>query len=191
MRIGILDLQGDVREHANAFLKCGVDVARVKKAWQLSDVDALVIPGGESTTIGTLMERYGLSELIRRRALEGMPVFGTCAGLILMASSVLEEDVPGRLGIINVAVRRNAYGRQIESFEADIHIPAIGDDPFRAVFIRAPVIESISPGVEVLAEFEGYPVLVREGKFLASSFHPELTDDLRICRYFLDMIQGG
>ena len=188
MKIGVLALQGDVREHARALQAVGATPVLVKHRATLDSADALVIPGGESTTIGKLLARFDLLEAVTERARSGMPLYGTCAGAILMASSVEgREDAPHRLGVMDVAVTRNAYGRQVESFEADLDVEGLAE-PFRAVFIRAPVIERAGDAVEVLAELDGKPVLVRQGHLLASTFHPEMTPDLRVHELFLRMV---
>jgi 5'-phosphate synthase pdxT subunit len=190
MKVGVLALQGDVREHMRALEAVGVAPVAVKRLDELNSVDALIIPGGESTTIGKLLDRFELLEPLNRRVAEGMAAYGTCAGLILMANGVVgKEDAPHRVGALDVDVRRNAYGRQVESFEADLDL-AGGDGPFRAVFIRAPIIERIGDGVSVIASFDGHPVLVKQGRLLASSFHPEMTGDRRIHQMFVDMVAG-
>jgi pyridoxal 5'-phosphate synthase pdxT subunit len=189
MKIGVLALQGDVREHVRALESAGAAPVPVKRAREVEDVDGLIVPGGESTTIGKLLDRFGLLEPIRTRAEAGMPLWGTCAGLILMARAVAgREDAPHRFGVLDVCVRRNAYGRQTESFETDLDIDGL-DEPFRAVFIRAPVIEQTGADVEVLARFDGNPVLVRRGALLASSFHPEMTGDCRVHEMFVEMAE--
>lgn len=189
-KIGVLDLQGAVAEHIEMLKSIGCDTVAVKKAEQLDGLQGLVIPGGESTTIGKLMERYGLAEEIKKRAQDGMAIFGTCAGLILLA-----EDIDGssqmRLGLMGIRVKRNAFGRQVESFEADIPVPVLGDTPFRAIFIRAPYIESVKPGVEELARVDGKIVFARQGRFLVSAFHPELSSDDRVHRYFVEQVVKG
>ncbi len=177
MRIGVLAIQGDFREHAAMLRRLGAHPVEVRKADELDNLDGLVIPGGESTAIMRLAKIYGLEEALRRFK---RPVFGTCAGMIL-----LDRD---HLGLVDMSVRRNAYGRQVASFEADLEL-AGQTDPVRGVFIRAPRVASTGPGVEVLAELEGEPVLLREGRFLVASFHPELTDDLRVHELFLDMVR--
>ena len=179
LRIGVLAVQGNFREHAAMLRRLGADVVEVRKAEQLERLDGLVIPGGESTTFTRLMELYGLDEAIRdfRGA-----VLGTCAGMI-----VLDRD---HLGLVDVGVRRNAFGRQVASFETDLELPG-GGAPLRAVFIRAPWIEDVGPGVEVLAELDGHPVLAREGRFVVAAFHPELTDDTRLHEMFLELAQEG
>jgi 5'-phosphate synthase pdxT subunit len=176
-RIGVLAVQGNFREHAQMLRCLGADVVEVRKAEELEGLDGLVIPGGESTTFMRLMGLYGLDEAIRRF---DRPVFGTCAGMI-----VLDRD---HLGLVDVAVRRNAFGRQVASFEADLSLPG-EDRPVRAVFIRAPWIEDVGANVEVLAEIDGRPVLAREGRFLVAAFHPELTDDTRLHEMFLESVR--
>ncbi len=188
LKVGVLALQGDVREHLSALDAAGVSPRPVKRADELAGVDAMVLPGGESTTIGKLLDRFGLLEPLRDRAADGMPLYGTCAGLILMARDIVGAHVsPRRLGVLDVVVRRNAYGRQVDSFEADLEVTGF-DEPFRAVFIRAPSIEEVGQDVEVLATVEGTAVLVRQGSLLASSFHPEMTSDARIHELFVNTI---
>lgn len=190
MKVGILGLQGDVREHERAVADAGGTSVVIKHPRQLEDVDALVLPGGESTTIGKLLDRFGFLEPLTALAAAGMPLYGTCAGLILMAARVTGgHDAPHRLELLDVAVRRNGYGRQVDSFEADIPVVGLAD-PVRAVFIRAPVIDETGPEVEVLATFEDKPVLVRQGHLLASSFHPEIAGDNRIHSLFLEMAKA-
>lgn len=168
----------------------------IKKPHELSRIDALIIPGGESTTIGKLMVKYGFVDVIRELHEEGLPIYGTCAGLILLAKRISEGTQPfdstqGRplLGLMDIEARRNAFGRQRESFEADLDIAGITPPPFPAVFIRAPWIESVEPGVTIMAEFGGKVVMARQGNLLVSAFHPELMDDPRIHRYFIEMIK--
>jgi 5'-phosphate synthase pdxT subunit len=186
LRIGVLAVQGDVREHAAMLAGLGADVVEVRRPEDLEGLDGLVLPGGESTAIGRLVRLAGLDEPLRD--FPG-PVFGTCAGLILLAREAT-DGVPGQplLGLLDVAVRRNGYGRQVASFEADLTLPG-GEEPLRGVFIRAPLITDRGPGVEVLAELAGDPVLVREGRILAASFHPELTGDARVHERFLDLVR--
>jgi 5'-phosphate synthase pdxT subunit len=184
-RVGVLALQGDVREHLRIVEELGAEASEVKHPEQLEQIDALIIPGGESTTIGKLATRFGLIDPLRGAINEGLPVYGTCAGMILLASSVTEGDQP-LIGALDVVVKRNAFGRQNESFEADVEIEGM-DDPFHAVFIRAPWIEKIGSEVEVLADIDDHPVMVRQGKLLATSFHPELTGDGRIHRMLLEL----
>ncbi|MFN2588147.1 MAG: pyridoxal 5'-phosphate synthase glutaminase subunit PdxT [Actinomycetota bacterium] len=186
--MGVLGLQGDFREHAHALEAAGVTPLVVRRPEEVAGIDGLVIPGGESTTIGKLLDRFGLLEPLRERAGEGMPLYGTCAGLILMASDVAgPQDAAHRLGVMDVTVRRNGYGRQVDSFEADLEVDGL-DALFRAVFIRAPVVERAGDGVEVLASLDGRPVLVREGRMLGSAFHPEMTGDNRVHSMFVEMV---
>lgn len=185
--IGVLALQGDVPEHLRALEAAGAVALPVRTPEELERVRGLVIPGGESTTVGMLLERFGLMEPVRERVRAGMPAFGTCAGLILLAKEIEGSSQP-RVGVLDVSVRRNAYGRQVDSFETDLSIPALGPEPIRAVFIRAPAILSVAPDVEVLASDGEHPVLVREGSLLAASFHPELTPDPRIHALFVTMV---
>jgi pyridoxal 5'-phosphate synthase pdxT subunit len=177
LRIGVLAVQGNFREHVQMLRRLGAEPVEVRKPGQLAGLDGLVIPGGESTTFMRLMGLYGLDAAIK--AFE-RPVFGTCAGMI-----VLDRN---HLGLVDVEVRRNAFGRQVASFETDLDV-AGEDGPVHAVFIRAPWIEDVGPGVEVLAEVEGRPVLAREGRFLVASFHPELTGDTRLHQRFLDLVR--
>ena len=182
--IGLLALQGDYQKHGECFESLGVSTIKVRCPDDLKRIDGLVMPGGESTTMGKLIEREGLAEPLVERIRSGMAVFATCAGLILLAKEVTGYDQV-HLSVLDVDVARNAYGRQIESFEVDIESPFFGPPPIRGVFIRAPLIKRYGDDVEVLAEYEHVPVLVRRQKILAASFHPELTDDLRIQEYFL------
>lgn len=187
MKVGVLGLQGDVREHLTALGSAGSTATVVKRPDELASVDALVLPGGESTTIGKLLDRFELLQPLRERVRSGMPLYGTCAGMILMATDIAgREDAPHRLGVMDMAVRRNAYGRQIDSFEADLTVAGF-DEPFRAVFIRAPAVERVGDDVEVLASCDDQPVLVRQGHMMASSFHPEMTGDPRIHQLFVAM----
>jgi pyridoxal 5'-phosphate synthase pdxT subunit len=177
MRIGVLAVQGNFREHAAVLRRLGAEVVEIRKPDQLAGLDGLVIPGGESTAIGRLIRLYGLEEGIRRFT---QPIFGTCAGMILLGRD--------HLGLADLSVRRNAYGRQVASFEADLEL-AGEEKPLRGVFIRAPELDDIGPDVEVLAELDGMPVLVRDGRVLAASFHPELTDDTRVHERFLQLVR--
>lgn len=188
MKVGVLGLQGDVREHMHALTSVGATPVVVKKAEDLAEVQGLVLPGGESTTIGKLLERFGILGPLRERAESGFPLYGTCAGLILMASEVVGgHDAPHRLGTLDVSIRRNAYGRQVDSFEADLETESLGT--LRGVFIRAPSIERVGSGVEVLARYEDQPVLVRQGSMLASSFHPEMAGEDKVHSLFLELIR--
>ena len=183
MKAGVLALQGDFREHARAFADVGAKPIEVRTPAQLADVDVLAIPGGESTTIGKLARAYGLVEPIRARAAAGMPILGTCAGMIVLARRVSGGDP--LLSLVDIAVERNAYGRQVDSFEADLAVEGI-DHPVRGVFIRAPRVEEIGPQVQVLASHEGHPVVLRQGRILVASFHPELIGETALHRYVLD-----
>lgn len=185
-RVGVLALQGDVREHMRLLETLGADATSVKTPEQLDSVEGLVIPGGESTTIGKMAGRFGLVEPLRSAAENGLPIYGTCAGMILLGGAVTEGDQP-LLGILDVVVKRNAFGRQNESFEADLDIEGL-DTPLHAVFIRAPWIEKVGSEVEILSEVDDHPVMVRQGSILATSFHPELTGDGRIHQMLLDLI---
>jgi len=186
-RVGVLDLQGDVIEHVEALRRAGAEVARVKRVEDLASLDGLVIPGGESTTIGKLMVHYGFMEAIPREVSRGMGVYGTCAGLILVATQIEGSDQP-RLGLVDMVAVRNAFGRQRESFEVDLNVPELGPEPVRAVFIRAPYVASVGKGVRVLARVGEKIVMAAGGKHLVTAFHPELTEDLRVHRYFLDQL---
>jgi 5'-phosphate synthase pdxT subunit len=188
VQIGVLSYQGDVREHIFALRKLGVEAVPIKRPTQLQEVKGLIIPGGESTTIGKLMSEDGFFEPIRSLAEEGFPIYGTCAGLILLAKELVDSYDQPLLGLMDVRVKRNAYGRQRESFEEEIEISGF-ENPFRAVFIRAPRIEGWGEKVEVLATYQGKPVMARQENILVTSFHPELTDDLRIHKYFLKMVK--
>lgn len=178
-------MQGDFREHLVALKKLGVEGCGVRTVEDLEKVDGLIIPGGESTAIAKLLEKSGLFSEIKKHGQDGLPIYGTCAGAILLAKEII--NYKSYLGLIDIAVRRNAYGRQIDSFEADINIKKIG--AFHAVFIRAPIIERVGSRVEVLAEHDGVPAMAQQGNILVSSFHPELTNDLRIHEYFLKLIE--
>ena len=189
MRIGVLALQGDVREHLRALADSGAEPVPVRRAGELDAVDGLVIPGGESTTIAKLAVAFDLLEPLRKRIAGGLPAYGSCAGMILLADRVL-DGVEGQqtLGGLDVTVRRNAFGRQVDSFEAEVPIEGIDGGPFSAVFIRAPWVERVGPDVEVLGRVTaGRIVAVRQQHLLATAFHPELTGDLRVHRYFVEM----
>jgi pyridoxal 5'-phosphate synthase pdxT subunit len=188
-KVGVLALQGDVVEHVAALERAGAQAVAVKSVADLARVDALVIPGGESTTVMKLLERFGLSRPIVERVRDGMPLWGTCMGMIVAAREITGLDQP-TLELIDITVRRNAFGRQNESAEVDLRIEALGDPPFPAIFIRAPWIERCGPKVELLAERGGHGVMVREGNVLATSFHPELVTDPRVHRYFLEMVEA-
>lgn len=187
-RIGILAVQGDVREHASALQEVGADVVEVRLPRDLVGLDGLILPGGESTTMRKLIDLYGLREPIVALAQGGAPIYGTCAGMILLADRIADGDEPV-LCLLDITVQRNAYGRQLDSFEADIDLPSLGEEPLHGVFIRAPVVSELGPGVEVLAtDADGRPIAVRQGQVLATAFHPELTPDRRLHRLLLEMI---
>ncbi len=182
MKAGVLALQGDFREHAAVFADLGAVPIEVRTPEDLSRVDGLAIPGGESTTIAKLARSAGLVEPIRERARAGMPILGTCAGMIVMAERVLDGEPV--FGLVDITVRRNAYGRQVDSFEADVDVEGV-DHPVRAVFIRAPIVEDVGDGVRVLAEHEGHPVVVEQANLVVASFHPELVGETRLHEYIL------
>ena len=188
--VGVLGVQGDVEEHLHALAAAGAEPRNVKSVAELEAVDGLVIPGGESTTVIRLLKRFGLDAPIRECVRAGMPLWGTCMGLIVAAHDVADLDQE-TLDLIDVTVRRNAYGRQIASSEVSLAIPVLGSEPFPAIFIRAPWIERAGPQVEVLAEHGGHGVFVREKNVLGTSFHPELSGDGRVHEYFLDMVRAG
>jgi 5'-phosphate synthase pdxT subunit len=203
MKVGVLALQGDVREHVSSLIACGVDPISVRRIEELNSIDALVVPGGESTTIAQLAEHYELFQPIRKRIADGMPAYGSCAGMILLADRILDA-IEGQktFGGLDITVRRNAFGRQVDSFESDIDFNDGGSQKVHAVFIRAPWVEEIGKNVKVLAtvispDGQSHPVAVQEGNLLATSFHPELTGDHRIHRYFLEeiarpaLVRGG
>ncbi|HEY5905065.1 MAG TPA: pyridoxal 5'-phosphate synthase glutaminase subunit PdxT [Actinomycetota bacterium] len=185
MKAGVLALQGDFREHAGALADAGAIPVEVRNPEELANVDCLVIPGGESTTIGKLARAYDLVDPVRARVAAGMPVFGTCAGMIVLADRVLGGDP--LFAVMDIGVERNAYGRQVESFEADVDVAGI-EHPVQGVFIRAPRITDVGSGVRVLAEHEGAPVVLEEGNLLVSSFHPELIGETGLHRYLLDKL---
>lgn len=188
--IGVLALQGAFIEHVHALQRLGVEAREVRLPTDLDGLDGLIMPGGESTTIGKLMVQYGLDEPIRRRANEGFPIWGTCAGMILLAKDIGGLRQP-LIGVMDIVVERNAFGRQLDSFEADLEIPAIGPEPFRAIFIRAPLIHAVAGETEVIARLaDGRIVAARERNLLATSFHPELTADDRLHHFFLTRFVG-
>ncbi len=189
MKIGVLALQGAFREHRQALERLGAEVVEVRLPEQLAGLDGLVIPGGESTTMAKLMAAYGLDEAVEDFYEGGGAVWGTCAGAIAVAQEIEGFPEQPRLGLLDIAVARNAYGRQVASFEADVPVAGLAD-PFRAVFIRAPRISRVGPGVETLASFEGDAILVKQGRLLASVFHPELSGDDRIHRLFLESLEA-
>jgi 5'-phosphate synthase pdxT subunit len=190
LTIGIIAFQGDFGRHMSVFRELGVETRAVRRPEELTGLDGLVIPGGESTTIGMLMERFGVLDAVRtaREDFE-LPIMGTCAGAILLAQRIVASDQV-RLGLMDIEVERNAYGRQIDSFEASLTVPSFGDAPVTGVFIRAPRITSVGPDTTVLGYFEESPVIVQQGSLLALSFHPELTGDYRIHSHFLGIIEN-
>ena len=191
--VGVLGLQGDTREHLAALTEAGAQASTVRRRSELDAVDALVIPGGESTTMSLLLREFDLLQPLRQRLADGMPAYGSCAGMILLASEILDAGVPGReasaLGAIDMTVRRNAFGRQVDSFEGDIDVVGL-DEPVRAVFIRAPWVERVGADVQVLARAGDHIVAVRQGPMMATAFHPEMTGDRRIHRLFVDIVTG-
>ncbi|MFD2614448.1 pyridoxal 5'-phosphate synthase glutaminase subunit PdxT [Paenibacillus gansuensis] len=189
MKIGVLALQGAVAEHIRMIEQAGAEGVAVKKTEQLAELDGIIIPGGESTTIGKLMRKYGFLDALKQFAAEGKGVFGTCAGLIIVADQIAGGDEP-HLQLMNMTVARNAFGRQRESFETDLPVKGI-DEPIRAVFIRAPLIRAVGPEVEILSTYNDEIVAAKQGNVLATSFHPELTDDYRLHSYFADMIRAA
>lgn len=189
MKVGVLALQGDVREHISALIACGINPVEVRRPSELEVVDALVIPGGESTTIAQLSEIFDLYDPIKNRIAAGMPVYGSCAGMILLADSILDAKQGQKtFGGLDITVRRNAFGRQVDSFETDIAFADGSDQLTRAVFIRAPWVEKVGSGIEILATVDSHPVAVRSKTLFATSFHPELTTDHRIHRYFIEEV---
>ena len=190
MRIGVLALQGDVVEHLSALEESGVDAIPVKTPEDLASIDGLIIPGGESTTVMKLLDRFDLAEPVIARTREGMPLWGTCMGMIVVARDVTGTQQP-TLGLMDISVRRNAFGRQNESAEVSLSIPALGGKDFPAVFIRAPWVEQAGQAVEVLAERDGRAVMVRQENMLATSFHPELSGDRRVHEYFMRMVRDA
>lgn len=192
-KVGVLALQGDTREHLAALRGAGADAVTVRRRGELDAVDALVIPGGESTTMSHLLAEFDLLEPLRQRVAGGMPTYGSCAGMILLATEIRDAGADGRRAValrgIDMTVRRNAFGRQVDSFEGDLAFAGL-DEPLHAVFIRAPWVERVGPGVQVLARAAGHVVAVRQGRMLATAFHPEITGDRRVHRLFVDIVSG-
>jgi len=187
-KIGVLSLQGAFAEHIASLRKLGVEALAIRLPQELAGLDGLIIPGGESTVISQLMLNYGLMEVLRDLAQDGFPMFGTCAGLILLAKSTIDLDIE-TIGAMDIKVRRNAFGRQVDSFETPLSVPALGEAPFPAVFIRAPIIVETNSTVEILASLpDNTPVAARQGNLLVSAFHPELSEDLRLHAYFMDIV---
>ena len=190
MRIGVLASQGAFAEHIAALQRLKVDTMPVRLTHHLTSLDGLIIPGGESTSISKLMLGYDLMDEIRNLAKNGLPILGTCAGMILLAKKISDSDIEP-IGVMGITARRNAFGRQKDSFETDLSIPVLGERSFPGIFIRAPLIEQVNDGVEILARLaDDTIVAARQGKLVAAAFHPELTDDLRFHRYFLDIVTG-
>ena len=190
MQIGVLAIQGDFAEHIAILRKIGLDPREVRLPEQLKDLDGLIIPGGESTTLSRLMSIYNLREPIERMASDGRAIWGTCAGMIMLASEITEKD-PIPLALMNIGVQRNAFGRQVDSFEQPLQIAPLSPDPYNCIFIRAPVVLRIGPQVEVLARLDdGRPVAVQQDNLLATAFHPELTQDTRVHKYFVELAEG-
>jgi len=190
-RVGVLALQGDVREHVRVLADLGADVVAVRRPDELAEVDGLVIPGGESSVIDKLARAFGMQDPLRAAIADGMPVYGTCAGLILLADRIA-DGAPGQqtLGGLDVTVRRNAFGSQVDSFEVDLDVEALGAPPVHAAFIRAPLVEEVGPGVEALATLDdGRVVAVRQGALLGTSFHPEVTGEQRFHALLLDLVR--
>jgi len=189
VKVGVLALQGASARHASMLARLGAEPVTVRSPADLADVSALVLPGGESTTMSMLLESSGVFDPLSERLAEGMPALGTCAGMILLGQDILDGRADQRcFGAIDIAVRRNAFGRQVDSFEADLAVEGVGDQPMHATFIRAPVVERIGAGVEVLATVEGRPVLCRQGPVIVAAFHPELGDDPRLHELFLNEV---
>ena len=190
-RIGVLSVQGDFLEHRQVLERIGVDAPEIRLPHQLDEVDGLIIPGGESTTIVQLIDIYGFRPALESKAKDGMPIWGTCAGMIVIADS-LTDHRPEPLHLMNIGVSRNAFGRQVDSFEQELDVKDIEGPPFRAVFIRAPVVRSCGEGVKVMASLDdGQPVAVKQGSLFATAFHPELTDDNRIHELFVRIVKGA
>ncbi|MBI3040900.1 MAG: pyridoxal 5'-phosphate synthase glutaminase subunit PdxT [Chloroflexi bacterium] len=192
MKIGVLAVQGAFAEHVAVLCKLGVEAVPIRLPRQLEDLDGLVIPGGESRSISRLMLDYNLASQIKNLARNDLPIFGTCAGMILLANEISDRENVEPLGVMKIRVRRNAFGRQTESFEAELAIPVLGEKLFPGVFIRAPLIEQVNGDVEILARLaDGTTVAARQGKLLAAAFHPELTDDSRFHQFFLEIVAEG
>ncbi|MGE3619403.1 MAG: pyridoxal 5'-phosphate synthase glutaminase subunit PdxT [Acidimicrobiia bacterium] len=189
-KVGVLALQGAVAPHLRALVDLGAEAVPVRNPDDLAGVDGIVLPGGESTTMSMLLESSGLFEPLAERLADGMPALGTCAGMILLGARILDGRADQRcFGAVDIAVRRNAFGRQVDSFEADLAVDGLEGGPFRAVFIRAPFVEAAGPEVEVLARYDGHPVVCRQGAVVVAAFHPELSDDRRLHQAFLS--RGG
>lgn len=190
MKVGVLALQGAVAEHVQALTTLGVEAVQVRLPSDLHELSAIIIPGGESTTITKLLLDYGLIEPLQQLIKEGLPVLGTCAGTVLLAKNVIDSNI-NTLAAMDIEVRRNAFGRQVDSFEAELSIPELGNDKYNGVFIRAPIIQRVKPNVNVLCTLGDEIVAARQDKLVALAFHPELTNDFRFHNYFLDIVTGG
>lgn len=190
VRIGVLGLQGDVEEHLAALQACKVEAVRVKTPEELEAIDGIIMPGGESTTVGAMLERFGLAKPLKERVRKGMPMWGTCMGMIVMAEKIAGSKQP-TLGLLHIEVKRNAFGRQAESAEVPLEIEGLEGKAFPGVFIRAPWIESAWGNAKVLASLDGKGVMVRQDNLLGTSFHPELTDDVRLHKYFLELVSAA
>lgn len=188
LKVGVLTLQGGFDKHIEALTRLGVTPVKIREAEELDHIDGLIIPGGESTTIIRLLKNFGIYDVLKSKIEKGLPVFGTCAGMILLSKGILSHPEQETLGLMDYKVSRNDYGRQIDSFDTELSVPILGEDPVPAVFIRAPRIQEIGESVQVLSSWEDSPVLVRRDNILAASFHPELTSDLRVHQYFISMI---
>jgi 5'-phosphate synthase pdxT subunit len=191
MKIGVLGMQGDIEEHLSMLEKIGIPSIRVKSLKHLNSIDGLIIPGGESTTMVKLLKKTGLFDELIKRIKNGMPVYGTCAGMILLANKIVSHPEQESLKVLDIAVSRNGYGRQVDSFEVELSIPILGEMPFKAIFIRAPRITEVGREVEVLATYEETPVMVRSGNIFASSFHPEISNDTRIHELFAKVVRDA
>ena len=187
MKIGVLALQGAFAEHIKVLTDLNIEAVPVRLPSDLAGLKALIVPGGESTSISKLLADYSLKEPVKNLIQQGLPVLGTCAGMVLLAKKVVDSEVE-TLGVMDIEIKRNAFGRQVDSFEADLPVPSLGDKTFRGIFIRAPIIQRTEAGVEILCEINNKAVAVKQRKMLACAFHPELTDDLRFHRYFLNLI---
>jgi 5'-phosphate synthase pdxT subunit len=186
VRIGVLALQGSVREHCNSIKACGGDPVEIRYREEFDTVEGLIIPGGESTTVGKLLVRNNMLDILIEKGRNGFPIFGTCTGMILLAKDIIGSEQP-RLSLMDIEVERNAFGRQVDSFEKDMLVEEIGPPAFHAIFIRAPYITRVGEGVKILAEQDGKILLARQGNLMAAAFHPELTDDIRIHQYFCNL----
>ncbi len=191
MKIGVLGMQGDIEEHLDMMEKLDGPTIRVKSSNHLNSIDGLIIPGGESTTMVKLLKKTGLFDELKQKIENGLPVYGTCAGMILLAKEIVSHPEQDSLKVLDIAVNRNGYGRQVDSFEVDIPIPILGEKPFKAIFIRAPMITRVGKDVDVLAKYDETPVMVRKGNIFASSFHPEITNDTRIHELFLKVVEDA